>query len=122
MALPSRPEILTGDAGDGGSEFVGALPDRGIDPHVPLLAKEEGEELPSWKRRIFDLERARAGEQKVKEVRPRLAFGRSTRLEGIRSAESSKFGASTCSPKPRTNRDSAEPDDEAWNGWMIPAN
>jgi len=69
--LPNRPEILTGDAGYGASSFITDLIDRDIDPHVPLLAGEETEELPAWQRRTFDLERKRARDRKLKEAQAR---------------------------------------------------
>jgi transposase len=71
LGLPHRPEILTGDAGYGATGLVIELMDRGIEPHVPLLAGEVLEEVPQWKRRTFSLERQRARTRKVKEVKAR---------------------------------------------------
>jgi IS5 family transposase len=69
--LPNQPEILTGDTGYGASDFLGALFDRAIDAHVPLLAGEEKEALPVWQRRTFDLARKRARDRKLKEAQAR---------------------------------------------------
>ena len=69
--LPNQPEILTADAGYGASSFITDLIARDIDPHVPLLADEEKEELPAWQRRTFDLERKRARDRKLKEAQAR---------------------------------------------------
>jgi hypothetical protein len=71
LGLPNRPQILTGDAGYGTTDFITQLWDRGLDPHVPLLADEELEDLPSWKRSTFDLGRQRVRQQKVKEAQAR---------------------------------------------------
>lgn len=71
IGLPNRPEILTADKGYGASDFIAEIIDRDIEPHIPLLAGETEEELPTWKRRTFDLERKRARDQKLKEARAR---------------------------------------------------
>ena len=71
LGLPKRPEILTGDAGYGATELITELLDRTIDPHVPLLASEATEDVPTWTRRTFNLERRRARDRKVKEVEAR---------------------------------------------------
>jgi transposase len=71
LGLPKQPEILTGDAGYGGTDLIAELLDRGIEPHVPLLAGEAAEEVPKWKRRTFDLQRKRARARKVREVEAR---------------------------------------------------
>ena len=71
LGLPQRPEILTGDAGYGATELIVDLMDRGIEPHVPLLADEAPEPVPHWQRRTFSLERQRARTRRVKEVQAR---------------------------------------------------
>jgi len=71
LGLPNRPEILTGDKGYGSTELITGLLDRDIDPHIPLLADEAPEELPTWKRRTFDLEQKRSRERKRKEAAAR---------------------------------------------------
>jgi len=71
LGLPNRPEILTGDAGYGATDLIVELLDRGIDAHVPLLADGAPEELPTWKRRTFDLDRKRARQRRVKEAQAR---------------------------------------------------
>jgi len=71
LGLPQRPEILTGDAGYGATDLITELMDRGIEPHVPLLADEAPEDVPKWKRRTFRLERQRARVRKVKATQAR---------------------------------------------------
>lgn len=71
LGLPNRPEILSGDAGYGASRFLAELFDRDVEPHIPLLAKGAKEDLPTWERRTFDLERQRARARKLKEARVR---------------------------------------------------
>lgn len=71
LGLPNRPEILTGDKGYGSTELITGLLERTIDPHVPLLAKDAPEELPSWKRRTFDLEHKRRRQRKLREAQAR---------------------------------------------------
>lgn len=71
LGLPNRPEVLTGDKGYGSTELVTGLLDRNIDPHIPLLADDAPEELPTWKRRTLDLEQKRARRRKVKEAQAR---------------------------------------------------
>jgi transposase len=71
LGLPNRPEILTGDTAYGATELITELLDRGIDPHVPLLAEEAFEEVPTWKRRTFNLEHQRTRDRKVKEAKAR---------------------------------------------------
>lgn len=71
LGLVHKPEILSGDAGYGSSEFLSEVLDRGVQPHVPLLAGAQMEEVPSWKRRTFKLEQQRARQRKVKEIQAR---------------------------------------------------
>jgi len=71
LGLPNRPEILTGDKGYGSTDLITELLDRNIDPHIPLLAEGAPEELPTWKRRTFDLNQKRVRQQKLKEARAR---------------------------------------------------
>jgi transposase len=69
--LPNQPEILTGDAGYGASDFITELLARDIDAHVPLLASETREEIPTWQRRTSSLAWKRARVQKLREVEAR---------------------------------------------------
>ncbi len=71
IGLRNRPEILTGDAGYGASDFVTELFERDIEAHVPLLAGEAKEALPLWQRRTFNLEQKRARDRKLKEAEAR---------------------------------------------------
>jgi len=71
LGLPNLPEILTGDTAYGASGFIADLMDRGIDPHVPLLAGEAEEAIPTWQRKTFNLEWKRARMQKVRETEAR---------------------------------------------------
>jgi len=71
LGLPNRPEIFTGDTAYGATSLITELMDRDIEPHVPLLAEEAPEDVPTWKRRTFNLEHQRARGQKVREARAR---------------------------------------------------
>jgi len=59
LGLHQAVEILTGDKGYGPSEFVADLIDRGITPHVPLLANLQMEPVRIYRRRTFNLARQR---------------------------------------------------------------
>jgi transposase len=82
LELPNRPEILTGDTGYGETGLITALLDRQIVPHIPLRAREAIEDLPTWKRRTFDLGWKRDREGKVKEARARNLVRESYRTRG----------------------------------------
>ena len=71
LGLPQRPEILTGDKGYGASDLIAEVIDRAMEPHIPLLAHETEEELPTWQRATFDLEKKRARNRKLKEAQAR---------------------------------------------------
>jgi transposase len=71
LGLVRRPEVLTGDTAYGSSAFVTEMLDRGLQPHIPLMAAGEAEEIPTWQRQTFDLDRMRARQRKVKEARAR---------------------------------------------------
>ncbi len=71
LGLVKRPEVLTADKGYGSSLFVAEVLDRGMEPHIPLLAKEEMEAIPTWQRRTLDLERLRIRHRKVREAEAR---------------------------------------------------
>ena len=78
--LPTRPEILTADAGYGVGEFVAELLDRGITPHVPLQGGPELEPLPTWQRRPGTLPEVRS-----RRHRTRLAQARNRTREEYRT-------------------------------------
>jgi len=84
LGLRQTPEILTGDANYGATDFVAALMKRDIDPHVPLLASPEPEEVPTWQRRTFDLERMRARKRKVEEAKARNRVREIARSRGYK--------------------------------------
>jgi transposase len=71
LGLGQRPEILTGDANYGASHFVTDVLARDVVPHVPLLAGEAIEEIPTWTRPTFDLARRRARDRRVAEATAR---------------------------------------------------
>lgn len=66
LALPSRPEIASLDAGYGTSDFAAGVLEMGVLPHMPLQASAEPEEVPTWKRRTFDLPTQRKRREKVR--------------------------------------------------------
>lgn len=87
LGLPERPEVLSADAGYGAGHFVTDVLERGILPHVPLLAGEAPEEVPTWKRRTFDLERQR---KRAEKVRLAVARNRVRELHGTRGYQVSR--------------------------------
>jgi IS5 family transposase len=58
-----NPNTLCADSMYGNAETIAALYTAGIGPHIPLLCKKPPE-IPSWKRRTFDLERLRKRKEK----------------------------------------------------------
>lgn len=82
LAFSRRPEILTGDTGYGSSEFVTEVLARDLLPHIPLLAGQEIEEVPTWQRRTFDVERMRARKRKVEEAEARNRARELTKSRG----------------------------------------
>jgi len=66
LGLPKQVEFLSADAGYGTSEFVADLLDRGVSPHMPLLAGENDEKIPVYQRRTFNLVRARGRREKIR--------------------------------------------------------
>ncbi len=71
LGIPQGPEVLSADANYGTAEFVAEMLDRGILPHMPLLAGEAMEEIPTWKRRTSDLSHQRKRAEKVRMARAR---------------------------------------------------
>lgn len=69
--IPVTIEALCADKGYGSTGFIGALLDRNITPHIPLLAGSAYEVEPIWKRRTYDLERHRKRQQKINDIRIR---------------------------------------------------
>lgn len=84
LGLTSPVTILTGDTGYGATEFVTELMDRGIAPHVPLMAKKEMEALPSWKRRTFNLAQYRKRQEAVAEAEARNTVRAIAQTDGYR--------------------------------------
>lgn len=71
LGLEQRPEILTGDANYGASDFVTDVLAREVVPHVPLLAGAAMEEIPTWTRPTFDLAQRRTRDRRVAEATAR---------------------------------------------------
>lgn len=70
-ALSKNIDTLTADTGYGSTGFVSELIERGIDPHIPLLAKPELEPIPTWKTKTYIPERQAKRDEKVREVQAR---------------------------------------------------
>jgi len=64
-------QTLTADKGYGTTEFITELIDRGIIPHIPLLAKDKHEAELSWKTNTYILQRLQKRQQKAKELTAR---------------------------------------------------
>jgi len=66
--LSKNIQTLAADKGYGSTEFVTDLIDRGITPHIPLLAKSDLESMPVWKTKTSFFERQIKRDAKVKQV------------------------------------------------------
>jgi len=71
LALAQEVEIASLDAGYGTGDFAAALLERDILPHMPLQAAAEPEEVPTWKRRTYDLAQQRRRREKARIARAR---------------------------------------------------
>lgn len=71
LGIPKAVEILSADAGYGTGEFVADLVERGVAPHIPLLANEKEDEVPIYQRRTFDLGRERRRREKIRRAMAR---------------------------------------------------
>ena len=69
--LSQNIDTLTADTGYGSTGFVSELIDRGINPHIPLLAKPEYEPIPTWKTKTYITERQTKRADKIKQVQAR---------------------------------------------------
>jgi len=70
-ALSKNIQTLTADTGYGTTEFITELIDRGITPHIPLLADQENDSEPTWKTKTYLPDRYQKRMQKIKEVNAR---------------------------------------------------
>lgn len=59
-----KPKTLCGDTMYGNANTITALYNTGIDPHIPLLCGAPPE-IPSWKRRTFNIDHLRKRKEKV---------------------------------------------------------
>lgn len=66
--LSKNIHTLVADKGYGSTEFITDLMDRGITPHIPLLAHSDLESLPTWKTKTYLPERQRKRDNNVNEV------------------------------------------------------
>jgi IS5 family transposase len=66
--LSKNTHTLVADKGYGSTEFVTDLMDRGITPHIPLLAHSDLEPVPTWKTKTYIPEQQRKRDNKVKKV------------------------------------------------------
>lgn len=71
--LPLSIETLTADTGYGSTDFIGAVFDRGITPHIPLLAGSGYEPEPTWKRKTNNPATYLKRQQKITDVQIRNA-------------------------------------------------
>jgi len=69
--MPEPITTIGADTGYGSTEFVTETLDRGITPHVPLLANPEHEPIPTWKTKTHIPERQHKRLKKIKETNAR---------------------------------------------------
>lgn len=69
--LSHEPPILAADTGYGASDFLAAVVDRGVIPHIPLLADPALEPIPTWQRRTKNVHRQAHRAKKVREAHAR---------------------------------------------------
>jgi len=69
--LIQNTETLAADTGYGSTEFLAGIIDRGITPHIPLLADPEPESIPTWKRATHLPEHQMKRDKKVKQTEAR---------------------------------------------------
>ena len=69
--LIKRIQTLTADKGYGTTEFITELIDRGIKPHIPILANDKHETELSWKTNTYIPQRLHKRLQKAKEIHTR---------------------------------------------------
>jgi len=71
--LPGSPTFLVADKKYGSGDFLADALDRGIIPHIPLLASPEMEPIPTWKRKTNNPKIQAKRGQKVREAKARNA-------------------------------------------------
>ncbi|HID24023.1 MAG TPA: transposase, partial [Planctomycetaceae bacterium] len=70
-SLSKNIHTLTADTGYGTTGFITELIDRGLTPHIPLLAGPEHEPEPLWKTKTYLPERQKKRIKKAKEINAR---------------------------------------------------
>jgi transposase len=71
IVLPKKSEILSGDTGYGSGAFLADVIDRGLTPHIPLLAGKKMETVPTYVRGTTNIERLRKRKEKVRIIEAR---------------------------------------------------
>ena len=69
--LNHKVKTLAADRGYGSGTFIADVLDRNITPHIPLLANEKPESIPSWKNRTFKLHIQTHRNEKIRLVKAR---------------------------------------------------
>ena len=69
--IPLNIQTISADKGYGSTEFIAETLERGITPHIPLLAGSEHEPEPVWVRNTNNLDTRRKRDQKIKDVHAR---------------------------------------------------
>ena len=82
LGLKQAVEVLSADTGYGAGGFLADVIERKITPHVPLQAKDELEEVPTWRRRTFNLAHYRKRCEKVRQAGARNATRLAQRSHG----------------------------------------
>jgi transposase len=71
--LPGNPAFLVADTKYGSGDFLADVLDRGIIPHIPLLASPKREPIPTWKRKTNNSKIQAQRVQRVREAKARNA-------------------------------------------------
>jgi hypothetical protein len=71
--LPGNPAFLVTDTKYGSGDFLADVLDRGIIPHIPLLASPKREPIPTWKRKTNNPKIQAQRIQRVREAKARNA-------------------------------------------------
>jgi len=87
VGLSKNIHTLVADKGYGSTEFITDLIDRGVTPHIPLLANSKLEPVPTWKNKSYLPERQRIRDKKAKNVLARNYVRLLTQTSGYKLSQ-----------------------------------